>query len=56
MILEQRIAHFTVTIGNEAGVDHVLIQRTLLALLCKLCCCSRVEELFIQNPLQLRAG
>ena len=53
MILEQRIAHFTVTIGNEAGVDHVLIQR---ALLCKLCCCSRVEELFIQNPLQLRAG
>ena len=56
MILTQRIAHFTVTIGNEAGGDHVLIQRTFLALLFKLCCCSRVVELFIQKPLQLRAG
>ena len=52
----ERIAHFTDTIGNEAGVDHVLIQRTLHALLCKLCCCSRVVGLFIQKPLQLRAG
>ena len=52
----KRIAHCTDTIGNEAGVDHVLIQRTLHALLCKLCCCSRVVGLFIQKPLQPRAG
>ena len=27
---ERRIAHFTVTVGNEAGVDLVLIQPCLL--------------------------
>ena len=32
------VGHFTVINGNKAGVDLVLMQRTLPAFLCKSCC------------------
>ena len=43
-VTEWSISHITVTGGNKAGVDHVLIQpyTTLPALLCKSCCSHAV--------------